>query len=302
MKTPTADMTNLNAIEMETGAAPAGGARWWARLKRDRGFWFSGVALALLGALVLLGPLMSPYGESEQALALAYAPAGGAHWFGMDSLGRDLLTRVLYGGRVSLAVGLVGALISVVIGVAVGGAAGLAGGWIERVIMRLIDFLYGVPLLLVVIALMVVTGTGLSNVFIALGLVYWLTMARLVRSRVAELRSRDFVAAARVLGAGPLRIFFQHVLPNITGVVVVTATFVIPQAIFAESFLSFLGLGVTVPHASWGTLAVEGLTAMRSHPHVLAFPALAICLTMFLFQTLGEAFRAALDPRQNERD
>ena len=142
----------------------------------------------------------------------------------------------------------------------------------------------------------------MSGFFIALGLVYWLKMARIVRARVVELRSREFVEAARVLGAGPVWIFFRHVLPNSAGVIVVTATFMIPEAIFAESFLSFLGLGVTLPHASWGTLAAEGLAAMRSHPHVLAFPAVAICATMLAFQTAGEGLRRALDPREAEMD
>jgi oligopeptide transport system permease protein len=143
----------------------------------------------------------------------------------------------------------------------------------------------------------VVCGPGLANVFIALGAVYWLMMARVVRARVAELRGRDFVSAARALGAGPLWVFARHVLPNTAGVIVVTATFMIPQAIFTESFLSFLGLGVTLPHASWGTLASDGLTAMRSHPHALLFPAAAISLTIFCFQSLGESLRAALDPK-----
>lgn len=278
------------------------GARWWRRMRRNRGFHVSAVVLAGLLALVTVGPWISPYGEAEQNLSNIFDSPNRAHWFGTDSLGRDLLTRVLYGGRISLAVGFFGALVSLLIGVTVGGAAGWIGGAVERLIMRMIDFLYGVPLLLVVIALMVVTKPGLYNVFIALGLVYWLEMARLVRSRVAELRSRGFVEAARVIGVGPTLIFTRHVLPNTTGVIVVTATFMVPQAIFAESFLSFLGLGVTVPHASWGTLAADGLQAMRSHPHVLAFPAIAICLTMLTFQSLGEAFRAALDPRQAEQD
>jgi oligopeptide transport system permease protein len=181
----------------------------------------------------------------------------------------------------------------------------MAGGWVEHAILRLIDFLYGIPLMLVVIGLMVLTGPGQSNlvnVFIALGLLYWLGMARMVHARVAELRSREFVDAARVLGAGPLRVLLRHVLPNTTGVIVVTATFMVPQAIFVESFLSFLGLGVALPHASWGTLATEGLDAMQSHPHALIFPSVAICVTMFIFQALGEALRGALDPRQSEGD
>jgi oligopeptide transport system permease protein len=271
-------------------------------MRRDGSFWIASATLALLVLLIVLGPLISPYGEAQQDIANAYAPPSRAHWLGLDGLGRDLLTRVLYGGRISLAVGFVGALVSLTIGGLVGGGAGLAGGWIERLAMRLIDFLYGVPLLLVVIALMVIAGPGLANVFIALGLVYWLNMARVVRARVAQLRGQDFVAAARLLGAGPVRILLRHILPNTTGTIVVTATFMIPQAIFAESFLSFLGLGVTLPHASWGTLAAEGLEAMRSHPHVLLYPALGICMTMLTFQALGESLRAALDPRHAEGD
>lgn len=276
--------------------------RWVARLRQDGLGKLAFLGMIVIGVLCVFGPMLSPYEESAQLLERTYEHPTAEHWFGLDELGRDLLTRVLYGGRISLAVGIVGALLSIVIGVAVGGLAGLAGGWIETVAVRTIDFLYGIPLLLVVIALMVVFGQGLTNVFIALGLVYWLGMARVVRARVVELRSQEFIDAARVGGTPYLRIFTRHILPNTTGVIVVTATFMVPQAIFAESFLSFLGLGVTLPHASWGTLAAEGLKAMRSHPHALAFPAVAICLTMFVFQTVGESLRRALDPREAELD
>jgi oligopeptide transport system permease protein len=272
------------------------------RLIRDRIGLLAAGALAFVVLAALIGPVLSPYEESAQALDRAFEPPSAGHWFGLDSLGRDLLTRTFLGGRISLAVGLAGAAIGLVIGVGFGGIAGFAGGRVEAVLMRMIDFLYAVPLLLVVIALMVVLGQGLANVFIALGLVYWLGMARVVRARVAELRSREFVEAARVLGQRPSLIFLRHIVPNASGVILVTATFMIPEAIFAESFLSFLGLGVTLPHASWGTLASEGLQAMRSHPHVLAFPAAAICLTMLAFQTFGEALRRALDPRESELD
>jgi oligopeptide transport system permease protein len=270
--------------------------------RASRPMWFASPAIWALGALaliVIIGPWLSPYGEVQQNLAEAFAHPNRAHWFGQDALGRDLLTRVLYGGRISLAVGLAGALVSLLIGVSIGAVAGYCGGLTERLIMRGIDILYGVPLLLVVIGLMVLLQPGLQNVFIALGLVYWLEMARVVRARVAELRRREFVLALRALGAGPLRIIFRHMLPNTAGVVIVTATFMVPQAIFAESFLSFLGLGVTVPQASWGTLAAEGLDAMRAHPHALIFPAAAICLTMLLFQIAGERLRVALDPRED---
>ncbi|MCE5228475.1 ABC transporter permease [bacterium] len=286
-----------------TQIRPVGGApRWWLRMRRDRAFWFAFIGLMLITIIAIVGPWLSPYTESEQDLYHTYAPPSARHWMGSDALGRDLLTRVLYGGRISLAVGAMGALVSLLIGVTVGGVAGLRGGLVEAALMRLVDFLYAVPLLLVVIALMVVTGPRLTNIFIALGLVYWLQMARVVRVRVAELKTREFVEAARALGAGFWRIFRRHILPNTTGVVVVTATFMIPQAIFTESFLSFIGLGVSIPHASWGTLASEGRDALLSHPHLLAFPAAAICLTMFLFQTLGESLRAALDPRQTGND
>jgi oligopeptide transport system permease protein len=281
---------------------PPEGARWWRLLRRNRGFRWAMAGLIALLLIVTAGPWISPYSEHEQSIAFSNKGATAQHWLGYDTLGRDLMTRILYGGRISLAVGVVGALVSLLIGVTVGGIAGMAGGWVEQAIMRLIDFLYGVPLLLVVIALMVVLGSGLSNVFVALGLVYWLQMARVVRSRVAELRSRDFVEAARALGAGPVRVFLRHILPNTAGVIVVTATFMVPLAIFTESFLSFLGLGVQQPHASWGTLAAEGFEAMRAAPHVMIWPSLAICVTMFLFQTLGEALRRALNPRHLDRD
>lgn len=276
--------------------------RLLVRLRRDT----PGIIAALgLGSIILLaigGPWLSPFEESAQALDRAFEGPSREHWFGLDALGRDLLTRTLFGGRISLAVGLAGAAIGLIVGAGVGGLAGMLGGRGETIIMRLIDFLYAVPLLLVVIALMVVLGQGLSNVFIALGLIYWLGMARIVRARVAELRNREFVEAARCLGQSTPIIFFRHILPNAAGVILVTATFMIPEAIFAESFLSFLGLGVTLPHASWGTLAAEGLQAMRSYPHVLAFPAAAICITMLAFQAFGEALRRAIDPRETGLD
>lgn len=276
--------------------------RWWRRLRRDPAFWITGGFLCALALVVYLGVYFVPYTESQQDLSSTFSAPSARHWFGTDALGRDLFTRTLYGGQISLAVGIVGALVSVLIGATVGGAAGLAGGFTERAVMRGIDVLYGIPLLLVVIALMVWLGSGLRNIFIALGLVYWLNMARVVRARVVQLRGEDYIAAARALGAGRVRIFLRHVLPNTTSVIVVTASFMVPQAIFAESFLSFLGLGVTVPHASWGMLAAEGLDAMRSHPHMLIAPGVAISVTMLAFQTLGEALRNALDPRQVEGD
>ncbi len=259
-------------------------------------------SLFILVVIVMVGPFLSPYTESAQDLSNVFARPDLTHWFGTDELGRDLLTRVLYGGRISLAVGILGALSSLVSGGSSGGRAGLLGGWRERAFMRVFDVLDAVPFLLVVITLMVVFDFGgFVNILVSLALVFWITMARVVRSRVAELRMALYVDAAKSLGAGIIRIFYVHILANSINVIVVTVTFMIPLAIFVESFLSFLGLGITLPSASWGTLANDGLSAIGSHPHVLLFPATAICLTLFLFQAVGEGLRNALDPRQDEQ-
>jgi oligopeptide transport system permease protein len=214
-----------------------------------------------------------------------------------DNLGRDLLTRCLYGARISLAVGIFATLISLTIGVLFGGIAGFWGGKIDNMMMRIVDIFYAIPLLLWVILLMVVLKPGLQNILIALGVTYWLSMARIVRGQVLSLKEQDYILAARTIGASNRRIILRHLIPNAIGPILVTATFNIPQAIFTEAFLSFIGLGVGAPQASWGMLASDALGGLRSFPYQLFFPAVAICLTMLAFNFLGDGLRDALDPR-----
>lgn len=272
----------------------------WRRLKTNTMAMIGGGLIIIIALLALGGPLLSPYSYSEQQLEAANQPPSAAHWFGTDNLGRDLLTRLLYGARISLSIGLVASLFNLLIGVVYGGIAGYSGNWIDSVLMRIIDILYGIPLLLYVILLMVVLGPGLKSIFIALGLVYWLQMARIVRGQVLALKNLEYVLAAKVTGATSRRIILRHLIPNIMGPIIVTMTLAIPEAIFTEAFLSFIGLGVAAPMASWGVMASEGVTSLRSYPFQLFFPGLAICLTILSFNFLGDGLRDALDPRMRK--
>ena len=269
----------------------------WLRLKKNRAAMAGLGIIVLISLLAILGPLLSPYSYSDQSLANANQPPSAAHWLGTDNLGRDLATRICYGARISLSIGIVASLINLGIGVLYGGISGYFGGRVDSVMMRIVDILYGIPLLLYVILLMVVLKPGLMNVFLALGLVYWLRMARIVRAQVLGLKELEYVLAARVLGASHRRLIFGHLLPNSLGPIIITLTLSIPEAIFTEAFLSFIGLGVSAPMASWGVLASEGVVTLRSYPFQLLSPAIAISLTMLGFNFLGDGLRDALDPR-----
>lgn len=269
----------------------------WRRLKENKlamvGLWTI-IALIIIAAV---GPLLSPYSYSDQDLNLTNAPPSWQHWFGTDALGRDLLVRVLYGARISLFVGIFASLIQLTIGVVYGGISGLIGGRTDNIMMRIVDILYGIPLLLYVILFMVILKPGLKNILLAIGLTYWISMARIVRGQILSLKEQDFVMAARALGASRWRILFRHLVPNAMGPIIVTMTLAVPEAIFTEAFLSFIGLGVSAPMASWGSLASDGLAGIRSYPWQLFFPAAAICLAMLAFNFLGDGLRDALDPR-----
>lgn len=269
----------------------------WLRLKKNKASMAGLCIIILVSLLAILGPMLSPYSYSDQSLSDANQIPSAAHWFGTDNLGRDLATRVCYGARISLSIGIVASLINLGVGVLYGGISGYFGGRIDSILMRIVDILYGIPLLLYVILLMVVLKPGLLNVFIALGLVYWLRMARIVRAQVLSLKELEYVTAARVLGASHTRLIFGHLLPNSLGPIIITLTLSIPEAIFIEAFLSFIGLGVSAPMASWGVLASEGVVTLRSYPFQLLFPAVAISLTMLGFNFLGDGLRDALDPR-----
>ncbi len=272
----------------------------WRRLKQNRlamvGLWVI-VAITLIA---IFGPMLSPYSYSDQSLFDQNMYITREHWLGTDDLGRDLLTRIMYGARISLTVGFVASFINLTVGVVYGGISGYYGGQVDNIMMRIVEILSGIPLLLYVILLMVVLKPGLQNILIALGLVYWLGMARIVRGQILSLKEQDYVLAARTIGADNWRIIWKHLIPNAMGPIIVTATLNIPQAIFTEAFLSFIGLGVNAPMASWGVLANDSLPSFRTYPWQLFFPAIAISITMLAFNFLGDGLRDALDPKQRK--
>lgn len=269
----------------------------WLRLKKDKMAMAGLCFIVLLMLLALIGPMFSSIGYADQDFNNVNAGPSYEHWFGTDSLGRDLFIRVLYGARISLSIGLIASLINLVIGVLYGGISGLMGGKVDRIMMNIVDVLYSVPTLLYVILLMVVFKPGLLNIFIALGISYWLQMARIVRGQVLSIKEQEFVLAAISMGASKWRLLTKHLIPNAVGAIVVSWSLSIPDAIFTEAFLSFIGLGVSAPMASWGVLASEGINSMRGYPFQLFFPAAAISLTMLAFNFLSDGLRDALDPK-----
>jgi oligopeptide transport system permease protein len=258
------------------------------------------VAIVLLAAV--FAPWISPYavgGIEEQRLL---ETPSWLHWMGTDGLGRDMLTRVLFGARVSITVGLGTALISLIIGTTYGLVAGFTGGNWDHFMMRVVDIFYGLPDMLIFILLSLLLGRNIGGLLIALGLVSWVRFARIARGQVLQAKEFLFVEGATALGASRARVLWRHILPNIFGPIIVTLTFSIPSAILAESTLSFIGIGINDPYSSWGTswgtLAQDGYRAMRTYPHVIAFPAVAIFLTILAFNTLGNGLRDYLDPKQ----
>ncbi|MBO8163086.1 MAG: ABC transporter permease [Brevibacillus sp.] len=269
----------------------------WRRLKMNKVAMASLVFLILLGLCAIFVPLISSHDYYTTELTNKNKPPSAEHWFGTDDLGRDMFVRIWHGARISLEVGFAAGLIDLIIGVIWGGIAGFFGGRIDEYMMRFADILYAVPYLLVVILLLVVLQPGVGTIIIALTITGWIGMARIVRGQVLQLKAQEFVLAARSLGADNGRIIFKHLIPNALGPILVTLSLTVPQAIFTESFLSFLGLGVSAPVASWGTMASEGLSALRYYPWRLMFPAIFISVTMLAFNLLGDGIRDAVDPR-----
>ena len=265
---------------------------------------FSQNKLAILGVIFLIFialmaifvPIFSPYKYSDQ-LGLYNSAPSATHWFGTDDLARDMFVRVWYGARISLFIGLTAAFIDLIIGVLWGSIAGLAGGRVDNIMMRIADVLTAVPYLLVVIILLVVMEPGLVPMIIALSITGWINMARIVRGEVLSIKNQEYVLAARTLGASKWHLIKKHLIPNALGAILVTMTLTVPTAIFTEAFLSYLGLGVSLPRASWGTMASEGSKALVSAPWRLFFPALFISLTIFAFNAVGDGLRDALDPK-----
>jgi oligopeptide transport system permease protein len=277
------------------------------RLFHNRAALAGMIILGLITALAILAPLLSPYAYDEVnydliACAPGWWPVEAAcrapgHIFGTDAVGRDLFVRVLFGARVSLAVGLVATLVSLVIGVLYGAVAGYLGGRIDGLMMRIVDVLYSLPFIFFVIILMVMFDRNFILLFVAIGAVEWLTMARIVRGQTLSIKQKEFIEAARAAGVGPLGIITRHVIPNVVGPVMVYVTLTVPGVILMESFLSFLGLGIQEPLTSWGVLISDGADQMETAPWMLLFPALFMAVTLFCFNFVGDGMRDALDPK-----
>ncbi|HVP84081.1 MAG TPA: ABC transporter permease subunit [Rhizomicrobium sp.] len=305
--------TSAANAELMTNAVAVRGRSLWVdarrRLFRNKAAMVSIVVLALIALTAIFLPLVWPYAYDDIDFTLVNcAPdwwpdpdvmchSGGWHIFGSDSVGRDLFVRVLYGARVSLAVGLVATFVSLVIGVVYGATAGFIGGAIDDVMMRVVDVLYSLPFIFFVIILMVIFNQSIWLMFIAIGAVEWLTMARIVRGQTLSIKEKEFIEAARAGGVSQRGIIGRHIVPNVVGPVIIYVTLTIPSVILSESFLSFLGLGIREPLTSWGVLISEGSNQLESAPWMLIFPALFMAVTLFCFNFIGDGLRDALDPK-----
>ncbi|MEQ8953794.1 MAG: ABC transporter permease [Gammaproteobacteria bacterium] len=284
-------------------SVPRGVSLWedaWVRLKKNKLAMFGLGFLVFIIVACVLAPLVMPYGYEQQDLRLGASAPSMTHWLGTDTFGRDLLTRILYGGRMSLMVGFIATAVALVVGVTYGAISGYAGGRVDALMMRLVDIIYALPFMIFVILLMVVFGRNLLLLFLAIGAVEWLVMARIVRGQVQSLRQQEFVEAAISLGLSPAAIIRRHIIPNALGPVIVYTTLTIPQVMLLEAFLSFLGLGIQPPMSSWGLLISYGVESMEEYPWLLIFPGFALTLTLFALNFLGDGLRDALDPRASK--
>ena len=291
-----------NPVTEKNAISTVGRSLWsdaWLVLRRNRAAMIALVMLTVITVMVIVAPLLSPYSfdyTDWDRISVAPSIAEG-HPFGTDALGRDLLVRTLYGGRISLMVGLVATLVSLVIGISYGAIAGYLGGRVDQIMMRIVDILYALPFMFLVILLMVFFGRNIVLIFVAIGAINWLDMARIVRGQTLSLKTREFIEAARAGGVSTPRIIRRHIVPNLLGVVAIYVTLTIPQVILVESFLSFLGLGVQEPMTSWGALVNEGSRERESSPWTGIFSSLFLAITLFCFNFIGDGMRDALDPR-----
>src|ERR671912_2757241 len=297
------ESADIDAEEGERIAGPPVGF-WkdaWIRLKKNRGALVSLAVLVLVFAMAfVIGPLISPHSPYGQGLSHRYLGPTSEYWFGTDKFGRDMWTRVWAGTRVSLYIGLLAALLDIFVGVVYGAISGFAGGRTDDVLQRGIEILNGIPYLVVAILAMVVLDPGIITITIAIGLTGWTFMARIVRGRMLQLKNQEFTLASRSLGAGGFRLVWKHLIPNPLRLIVINLMFTIPAAIFAEAFLSFIGLGIQVPEASLGSLISDGAAELRFHPYLLWLPAFVFSLLMICFNLLGDGLRDALDPKMRK--
>ena len=270
------------------------------RLIQNRAAMIGGITILVLIVLAIFAPWIAPYSYSYQNLDIGASPPSAEHMLGTDVLGRDLLSRLLYGARISLLVGFVATGVALVIGVSWGIVAGYFGGRVDSIMMRIVDVLYGLPFIIFIILLMVIFGRNIWLLFAAIGAVEWLTMARIVRAQVIGLKNQEFVQAAQVMGVSNFSMFRRHILPNILGPIAVYATLTIPQVMLLEAFLSFLGLGIQPPMSSWGTLIRYGVESMEEHYWLLIYPGLTFTITLFALNFFGDGLRDALDPKTSD--
>ncbi|WP_207714933.1 ABC transporter permease [Clostridium estertheticum] len=280
----------------------------WRRLKQNK-LAMAGLAFVIfITILAIIGPMLSKYNYYSQNFRIANQNPSGAHWFGTDKFGRDQFVRILYGARISLTIAYVASLLNLVVGILYGSISGYAGGIVDNLMMRVVDVIWSVPSMIYVILLMVILNKpghpsadgGMLNIIIAMSISFWVVMARIVRSQIMALKEQEFVLAAKVSGASSMRIILKHLIPNSMGPIIVTMTMSVPSAIFTEAFLSFIGLGISAPQASWGSLASDALEGYQLYPYQLFFPAMAICLTILAFNFLGDGLRDALDPKMRK--
>lgn len=282
----------------------------WRRLKRNRGAYLSLYFIIFICLVAIFAPWIAPYSFETQNIDRALMSPNETNWMGTDSLGRDMFSRIIYGARMSMAVGVFTAVFSLLVGGLYGAISGWVGGWIDSVLMRVIDILYAIPGLVLLILVGVIFNSmdlfenpelkALTGIFLALSVGGWVSLARLVRGQVLQVREMLFVEGAKALGASPGRILLRHIFPNILGPIIVMLTFQIPSNILFESFLSFIGLGLQPPFSSWGVLANDGWRA-KSYPHLILFPGMALFFTMLAFNLLGDGLRDAFDPKMKNR-
>jgi oligopeptide transport system permease protein len=298
MAAPAQPVAITGAEELE-----AGHSLWqdaWLRLRKNKLAVGGGVFILVLALASFLSPLIAPHSYDTQNLALGATSPSGQHWLGTDDLGRDLLSRILYGGRISLSVGLAATLVAVVIGVLYGTISGYFGGRVDVLMMRIVDILFSLPFIIFVILLMVIYGRNIYLLFLAIGAVEWLDMSRIVRGQVLSLKKQEFIEAAQALGLRRRRIILRHMIPNVLGIVIIYGTLIVPRVMLTEAFLSFLGFGVQPPMSSWGTLISEGARSMEEFPWLLIFPGLAFSSTLFSLNFVGDGLRDALDVRASK--
>lgn len=269
----------------------------WRRLKKNKVAMASMIFIILLAVLAIVAPMVSPYSHATLDYEAMNQSPSAEHWFGTDNLGRDMWARVWMGARVSLFIAFVAALVQSTMGIIIGGISGFFGGKVDMFLMRLSDIVDSIPLLVYVILIMMIMGSGMAPIIIAFALTGWIRMARLVRGQALSLKESDYVMAAKGLGGSNMRIIISHMVPNMLGVIIVTLTMSIPTAIFTEAYLSYIGIGLQPPLTSWGLLANEGAAVIKTYPYQLIIPALFISITMLSMQLFGDGLRDALDPK-----